>query len=68
MIYTNTNNKNEYILQATTLKERLRLAWNYIRHPARYQVRATFNDGETFIIKNCKPIMNETKNLVKVRE
>lgn len=68
MNYTSTDNKNVYILQATTLKERLRLAWNYIRHPTRYQIRTTFNDGETFIIKNCKPIMNETKNLVKVRE
>lgn len=68
MIYIPTENTHEFIVKAETLAERLRLAWRYIRQPNLMQVRVTFTDGGLFIIKHCKPIMNETKNLVKVRE
>lgn len=68
MIYTTTENPNEYKLQPVSLKERLRLVWHYLRNPSKYQIRLTVNEGEQFIIKNCHHIMTETKNLVKVRE
>ena len=68
MIFTETENKNEYTLSAETFRDRIRLAWYCIAYPNRLQIRATLTEGSDWIIKNCRPIMNNTKNLTKVRE